>query len=97
MRLSCLRVNVGFEKDIVLIIVFEWNSFNDGDEFGAPLTDLSKPFDCNGHLFLLAKLYGYEVSLVSLKLIVSHFERRTQRIKINNCFTKPSKIDYGIP
>ena len=31
------------------------------------------------------------------KLTFSYFESRTQRRNINNSFSKPSKIDYGVP
>ena len=69
---------------------------DNGNEFGALLTDLSKAFDCIDHSLLLAKLYRDGVSDTSLKLIFSYFEGQTQRTKINNCFSKPSIIDNSV-
>ena len=70
---------------------------DNGNEFGVFFTDLSKAFDCMDNLLLLAKPHGHGVSHTSLKLIFSYFESRTQCTKINNCFSKPSKFDYGVP
>ena len=36
------------------------------------------------------------MSHTSLKLIFPYFERRAQRTKINDCFSKPLKIYYGV-
>ena len=41
-------------------------AINKGNWFGALLTDLSKAFDCINHLFLIAKLYNYGVSPLSI-------------------------------
>ena len=37
-----------------------------GNEFGAFLTDLSKPFDCINNPLLIAKLHNYSVSPFSI-------------------------------
>ena len=42
-----------------------------GNEFGALLADLSKAFDFINHPLLLAKLYNYEVSPLSINMIFS--------------------------
>ena len=42
-----------------------------GNEFGALLTDLSEAFDRINHPLLIAKLYNYGVSLLSINMIFS--------------------------
>ena len=66
-------------------------------EFGALLTDLSKAFDCINHPLLIAKLYNYVVSHLSINLIFSYLNNRTHRTKINNCFSERSRIEHGVP
>ena len=54
-----------------------------GYELGALLTDLSKAFDCINHPLLIAKLYNYGVSPLSINMIFSYLNNRTHRTKIN--------------
>ena len=61
------------------------------------MTDLSKAFDCLDHSLLVAKLYWYGLSFLSLQLIFSYFGNHTHRTKIKECFSKRSKIEYGVP
>ena len=68
-----------------------------GNEFGALLTDLSKAFDYIDHKLLIATLFCYGVSPSVLNLIDSYLSNRTQRIKINNSFSRRSSIEYGVP
>lgn len=70
---------------------------DNSNEFGALLTDLSKACDCIDYSLLLSTLCRYGVSHASIKLIFSYFESQIQRNKIRNCFSKSSKIDYGVP
>ena len=70
---------------------------DNGNEFDALLADPSKAFGSIDHSLVLAKRSGYRVSHTSLKLIFSYFEGRTQRTKIANCFSNPSKVDYSVP
>ena len=72
-------------------------SADDENEFGTLLTDLSKAFDCIDHKILIANLFCYGVSPSALNLIHSHLSNRTQRIKINNSFSRRSSIKYGVP
>ena len=61
-------------------------SADNGNKFGAIPTDLSKAFDCIYHKLSTAKLFCY-----------SYLSNRTQRIKINNSFSRRSSIEYGVP
>ena len=72
-------------------------SADDGNEFGALITDLFKTFDCIDDKLLIAKLFCYGVSPLALNLIHSYLSNRTQRIKINNSFSRRSSIEYGVP
>ena len=67
-----------------------------GYEFGALLTDLSKAFDCINHPLLIAKLYNYGVSPLSINMIFSYLNNRTHRTKINECFLERSRIEHGV-
>ena len=48
-----------------------------GNEFDALLADLSKAFDFINHPLLIAKLYNYEVSPLSINMIFSYLSNRT--------------------
>ena len=66
-------------------------------EFGALLTDLSKAFDCINHPLLLAKLYNYGVSPLSINMIFSYLNNRTHRTKTSESFSERSRIEHGVP
>ena len=63
-----------------------------GYEFGALLSDLSKAFDCINHPLLIAKLYNYGVSPLSINMIFSYLKNRTYQTKINEYFSERSRI-----
>ena len=70
----------GFQKGysaqhclIVMIKKFK-EAFDRGNEFGALLTELSKACDCINHPLLIAKLYSYGVSPLSVNMIFFLFE-----------------------
>ena len=66
------------------------------NEFGALLTDLSKAFDCINQLLLIAKLYNYGVSPLSINMIFFYLSNRTHRTKINECFSERSRMENGV-
>ena len=72
------QVNLASGKGIVLNIVF-WLKFKEaidrGNEFCALPTDLSKAFDCINHSLVIAKLYNYGVSSLSINMIFIIFEQ----------------------
>ena len=67
---------------LVMIDKFK-ETIDRGNEFGALLTDLSKAFDCINHPLLIAKLYNYGVSPLSINMIFSYLNNRTYQTKIN--------------
>ena len=77
----------GFSSQYCLLVMLEKfkEAIDRGNQFGALLTDLSKAFDC------------YGVSSSALNVISSYLKHRTQRTKINDCFSTRSNIEYGVP
>ena len=59
-------------------------SADEGVNFGALLTDLSKALNCLDHDFIIVKLNSYEFSWYALKLIHDYLPHRKQRTGINN-------------
>ena len=89
----------GYSAQHCLLVMIEKfkEAIDRGYEFGALLTDLSKAFDCINHPLLIAKLYNYGVSPLSINLIFSYLNNRTHRTKINKCFSERSRIEHGVP
>ena len=50
-----------------------------GNEFGALLPDLSKAFGCINHPLLIAKLYNYGVSPLSIDMIFSYLSNQAHQ------------------
>ena len=61
----CLLVMIGKFKEAI----------DRGNEFGAIPTDLSKTFDCINHSLVIANLYNYGVSPLSINMIFIIFEQ----------------------
>ena len=72
-------------------------ALDQGNEYGALLTDLSKAFDCLPHDLIVAKLHAYGFSTDSLKLINIYLTERKQRVKINDQFSSWLDIVVGVP
>ena len=68
-----------------------------GNGFCALLTDLSKAFDCINHPLLIAKLYTYGVSPLSINIIFSYFSYQAHRTKINERFGERSGMEHVVP
>ena len=73
------------------------NSVNNGKDFGAFLTDLSKAFDCTDHELLIAKLNAYGFSLPALKLTHDYLSNRKQWTKTNSSYSSWHEIIFGVP
>ena len=62
------------------------------------MIDLSAAFDTIDHSLLLKALQSQVgVSSTVLGWFTSYLERRTQRIKVNNDFSKTYHLKYGVP
>ena len=85
-------------QDCLLVMIEKFKeTIGRGNEFGGLVTDLSKAFDCVNHPLLIAKLYDYGVSPLSIYMIFSYLSNRTHRTKINECFSERSRIEHGVP
>ena len=72
-------------------------SLDQGGEYAALLTDLSKAFDCLPHDLIIAKLHAYGFDKALLRLMHSYLTDRYQRVKINNSYNLWSLIKHGVP
>ena len=82
----------------LLEVMEDFTHFMDEREnFDVIYLDFKKAFDSVPHERLLLKLEGYGISGCILKWIRSFLENRTQKVKIGNEFSEPSKVTSGIP
>ena len=67
----------GYSAQHCLLYIIEKfkETIDRGNEFGSLLTDLSRAFDCINHLLLIAKLYNYGASPLSIDMIFFLFEQ----------------------
>ena len=72
-------------------------ALDQGNEYGALLTDPSKAFYYLPHDLIVAKFHVYGFSIESLKLINSYLMERKQRVKINDQFISWLDIVVGVP
>ena len=91
------RKGYGTQDCLLAMVVNCKNALDQGKEYGALLTDLSKAFDCLPHGLIVAKLHAYGFSIESLKLINSYLTERKQRVKINGQFSSWLDILLGVP
>ena len=89
-RLQSVKLSRGNDRKIK-------KSLDQGGEFAALLTDLSKPFDCLPHNLIIAKLRACGFDKASLRLMHSYLTDRYQRVKINNSYSLWSLIKHGVP
>ena len=93
----------GFRKEYnaqhcVLAMIEKWKEAADnGNVFGALLTDSSKAFDCLLHDLIIAKLNSYGFDLTALNLIHNYLTRRKQRTKVNHLYSSWEDILFGVP
>ena len=85
-------------ESVVLKSVEDWKlSLDSNSCTGAVCIDLSKAFDVIPHGLLLAKLNAYGCDNNVLKFLCSYLTDRSQRVKIDNNYSKWSKIVKGVP
>ena len=74
------KYQCGFRKGLNAehcLLKLNWRECIDqGLEFEALLTDLSKAFDCLSHDLLIAKLNSYRVDILALRLIFDYLTNR---------------------
>ena len=70
-------------------------ALDQGNEYGALLTNLSKAFDCLPHDFIVDFMNGFLIE--SLKLINNYLTERKQRVKMNDQFSLWLGIVVGVP
>ena len=81
-----------------LAMIEKWKkTVDNGNVFGALLTDLSKAFDCLPHDLINAKLNSYGFNLTVLNLIHNYRTKRKQRTKIDHSYSSWEDILFGVP
>ena len=76
----------------------DWTSCIDtGGQIDIVYTDFEKAFDKVSHKGLISKLYSYGISDSLISWIASFLCHRTQRVKINKCFSDSRPVLSGIP
>ena len=69
---------------------------DNGNVFGALLTDLSRAFDCHPHDLIIAKLNSYGFNLTALSLVHNYLIKRKQRTKINQSYSSSQDILFEV-
>ena len=75
-------------QNCLLAMIEKWKKAEDnGNVFGAVLTDLTKAFYCLPHDLIIAKLNSYSFNLTALNLIHNYLTKRKKRTKINQSYS----------
>ena len=72
------RKGYGVQHCLLAMIEKFKEAIDRGNEFGARLTDLSKTFDSINHPLLIAKVYNYGMSPLSINMVFSYLSNQTQ-------------------
>ena len=88
----------GYNAHCCLLAMIEtWKkAVDNGNVFGALLTDLSKVFDCLLHDLAIAKLNSYGFNLTALNLAHNCLTKREQKTKINQSYSSWEDILFGV-
>ena len=82
------RKKYSTQHALIAVIEKARKILNNGETFGALLTDLSKAFDCMTHDLLVAKLHALNFDMNELNLIFDYMTGRKQRVKIFSSYLK---------
>ena len=91
------RKGHGAQHSLIAMIEKWRKCVDNGQAFGALLTDLSKAFDCLNYELLISKLDAYGFDLNSKKLIYNYLTERMHRVKINNQYSSWKELLLGVP
>ena len=97
------RYQFGFGKghstqQCLLVMIEKWRqSLGKGGHYGAPLTDLSKAFDCLSHDLLIAKLHAHGFDIPALRLPHNYLTTKKHRVKIDSTFSSWEEILFDVP
>ena len=91
------RKGLTTEKAILALLNYINNSFIKKENYAASFLDLKKAFDCVSHEILISKLYFYNFSPASCKLITSYLTNRTQRVSVNGQISSDLTLKHGVP
>ena len=81
--------------DCLLAMIEKWKkAVDNGNVFGALLTDLSRAFDCLPHDLIIAKSNSYGFNLTTLNLIHNYLTKRKQRTKINQSYSSWGRYTF---
>ena len=79
-------------------MIEKWKkAVDNGNIFGAFLTDLSKASACLPRDLIIAKLNSYGFNLTALNLIHNYLTKLKQRTKINHSYSAWEDILFGVP
>ena len=96
------KYQCGFRKGYnaqhcLLAMIEKWEkAVDNGNVFGALLTDLCKAFDCLSHDLIIAKLNSCGFYLTALSLIHNYLTKQKQRTKINQSYSSWEDILSGV-
>ena len=97
------KYQCGFRKSFsaqhcLLKLLEQWKeSLDQGLVLGAPLTDLSKAFDCQSRELLVAKLSAYGMEDSAVRFVSDYLTNRKQRTKIGNNYSSWRDVLFGVP
>ena len=97
------KYQCGFRKGhygqhCLLAMIEKWKeTVDNGNVFGALITDLSKTSDCLANDLIIANLNSYGFNLTALNLIHNYLTKQKQRTKINQLYSSCEDILFGVP
>ena len=95
---SAYRPSHSTETALVKVTSDILSALDRGDVSVLTLLDLSAAFDTVDHTILLHSLqHHYGISGTALSWFASYLQGRTQSVLVNNTFSDPSNLSFGVP